>query len=111
MQAATAKMEHSYSPLHLLAICFGLASTAGVAGLLRGNRQLTARLVAATFFWNGLSGLVISLILYNAFEGKYPYLIIGTSLLAGMGFIDMVGFTLLVTNAIQKTLTAPKDKP
>src|SRR5687767_10252532 len=104
MRTTAGTMEHSYNPVHLLTLCFGLASTAGVARLLRGNRQLSVRLIAATFFWNGMSGLVISLILYNAFEGKYPYLIVGTSLLAGMGFIDMVGFTLLVTNAIQKTL-------
>jgi hypothetical protein len=100
----------NYDPLHLLAFSFGFSALAGFAVLLYSNRQLNWRSGIATFLRSGFLGVTVALILYNSFGGEQPAMIVAAAVLAGMGLIDPVAVTLIVTNAITKALSNGSEK-
>jgi len=86
---------------------FLIASVGGLAALLRSGQALSKRLVISAFLNSGLMGLVIALILWENFNGQKPHLIIGVSVLAGLG--GMTTFDL-VLQWIRKRFGLDKPK-
>ena len=96
------------SPLQVLMSCFGLASFAGLASLLRSGRQLTLRAIAAAMLYSGLSGLIIGLVWFRYYAGDDPnfYFLIGISGLAGMGGASFLDF---LVQALRKGGVRPPE--
>lgn len=73
------------------------ASFAGLAVLLKSGKELTGRAVTAAILNSGVQGLVIALLGYEHFSGN-PAMLIGLSLLAGMGSASFIGFLLALAH-------------
>lgn len=100
------------SPLEVLAACFALSSTGGLAALLRSGRRLDWRIVASAMLYSGLTGLVIGLVWYNYFDGRQNiFFLLGVSGLAGLGGTTLIDLLLQVfTNGGVTIEIAPKGK-
>lgn len=76
----------------LFASCCALSSLAGLSYLLRSGQALNWRTVAAAILWNGLAGLAWSFLGFHFLGEKQIYLLLGMSILAGIGSVSLVDF-------------------
>lgn len=94
------KMDDLFAPaLHpaiAAVIGFWGASLAGLARELRAGRPSTARAIAAAWLQSGMWGCIVALIAYSRLRSD-PTLLLGISMLAGIGTADLVA--LLVAAA------------
>lgn len=87
--------DDKFDPRHILAAAFAISSLGGLAALLRSNRTLSWRVVAAALLYSGISGLTIALIWYNNFsENGNIYFLLGVSGLAGIGGTTVIDFAI-----------------
>lgn len=94
-------MNDKLTPLQVLICCFSIASLAGIAALLRSNKELTIRTIASAALYSGLFGLVIGLIWYNYFAPANLFFLVGVSGLAGLGGVSLLDVILqLITNGV-----------
>ena len=92
-------MESKYNALHVLFSAFGISSFAGLASLLRSDKEITVRMVVSAMLNSGILGLVIALLWYNYYEGKGNiYFLLGVSGLAGIGGMSMLDFVVETLN-------------
>lgn len=97
-------------PLHVLISCFSLSSLSSIAALLRSNKEVTFRQIAATSLYSGFLGLAIGLVWFNYFSPTNIFFLIGVSVLAGLGgtsLLDLV-LAMLSRSGINITIT-PKN--
>lgn len=84
-------------PIRVFLTSFTISSLGGLAALLRGNRDITPREIAAAMLYSGLMGLIIALLWYNYFDGQgNVYFLLGVSGLAGIGGTTVVDFIIQV---------------
>jgi CHASE2 domain-containing sensor protein len=84
-----------YDAWKVILAAFGISSVGGLAALLRSNKPLTARTVAAAFLYSGMMGATIGLLWYNYFDGQgnIPFLL-GISAMAGIGGTTLADFVI-----------------
>lgn len=78
--------------LVLLASCCALSSVAGLAYLLRSGQVISWRTTLAALLWNGLAGLAMSSVGFHFLGEKNMYLLVGMSILAGIGSVSILDF-------------------
>jgi len=105
-----------WTPLQVLISAFSISSLAGLAALLRSEKQLSIRVVLSTILYSGMSGVIIALIWYRHFgsagngEGSIFFLL-GISGLAGIGGTTMLDFVVEVIKKGGINITfAPGEK-
>jgi hypothetical protein len=80
-------------PYTLFTASYLLSSFAGLAALLRSGLPLSWRLVASAFLNSGLFGVAVAMIWCELYgEIKYPWFMLGVSILAGLGGTSLVDF-------------------
>ena len=93
-----------------MATCCSLSSLAGLAYLLRSGAPLSRRVIAAAILWNGLGGLAMASLGYHFLGDKNLYLLLGMSILAGIGSVSILDFLWqFLTGRI--SVTVKIDKP
>lgn len=103
-------MNDKLTPLQVFLLCFGISSLAGIAALLRSNKQLTARTIASASLYSGLFGLVIGLIWYNYFAPTNLFFLIGVSGLAGLGGVSLLDVLLqLIASGLKIRISVEAD--
>ena len=78
----------------LLVALFPICSLAGLAALLRENKPPTKLEVASAVLNSGLFGCAVAALLIHYFGGVYWALILGVSVLAGLGGNVLIVFSL-----------------
>jgi hypothetical protein len=89
---------HERDPYTLFTASYLLSSFAGLAALLRSGVPLSWRLVTSAFLNSGLFGVAVAMLwceLYD--EVKYPWFMLGVSILAGLGGTSLVDFAFQLT--------------
>lgn len=100
----------SLNPVHVFASCFGIASLAGIAHLLRSGQELTVRTVVAAGLYSGAMGTVIGLLWYNYFISSNIYFLIGVSGLAGLGGVSLIDvITQIISKGGVNIIVRPKQ--
>jgi F0F1-type ATP synthase assembly protein I len=79
-------------PVRLVSYTFAASSLAGLAALLRSGQEITPRQLAAATLSAGLLGAGIMLVWWDWMDGRYPWFMMGVSLLAGLGGVNMLEF-------------------
>ena len=79
-------------PVRLVSYTFAVSSLAGLAALLRSGQEITSRQLAAATLSAGLLGAGIMLVWWDWMDGRYPWFMMGVSLLAGLGGVNMLEF-------------------
>jgi F0F1-type ATP synthase assembly protein I len=79
-------------PVRLVSYTFAVSSLAGLAALLRSGQEITPRQLAAATLSAGLLGAGIMLVWWDWMDGRYPWFMMGVSLLAGLGGVNMLEF-------------------
>jgi hypothetical protein len=103
-------MNDKLTPLQVLICCFSIASLAGIAALLRSNKDLNVRTITSATLYSGLFGLVIGLIWYNYFAPTNLFFLIGVSGLAGLGGVSLLDVVLqLITNGVNVRISVEPD--
>lgn len=88
-------------PLWLLLILGPIGSLAGVAALLRSGQPLDKRAFFSAILNSALFAVVVAVGIYHYFGTDKIYLVIGLSILSGLGGVTMLDFCLaLVREAI-----------
>lgn len=83
-------------PMRVFAVIFGLSAVAGLALLIaNGKRKLGFRVILGSFMISGVVGLVVALLLWSYFGTSDLYLLIGVSMLAGIGGNTTLGMIYL----------------
>lgn len=84
----------------LLSAIFPLTSVAGLAQLLRSGRPITKREVASVTLNSGLFGVSVAALLIHKFGVELWPLIVGISLLSGLGGNAMIDLALAALKRI-----------
>lgn len=96
------------NPYHIFGLAWGLSSFAGLAALLRSGQPLSKRLIASAILNSGLFGLAVAMIWRELYgETRYPWFMLGVSLLAGLGGNSLLDFAI---QAIQSGLKIYADR-
>lgn len=107
-------MEDRFDPLHVLTSCFTISSLGGLAALLRSDKPLTKRALAAAILYSGVVGLIAGLLLYTQFApGGNLFILIGSAGLTGVGGVTLVDFLLqvLAKGGISIQIKPKEDPP
>jgi len=84
---------HDRDPYTLFTASYLLSSFAGLAALLRSGIPLSWRLVTSAFLNSGLLGVAVAMIWTELYgDVKYPWFMLGVSILAGLGGTSLVDF-------------------
>jgi len=81
-------------PTRLVGYTFVVSSLAGLTALLRSGQDITVRHIAASTLSAGLLGSGIMLVWWDWLDGRYVWFMMGVSLLAGLGGVNMIEFAL-----------------
>lgn len=81
-------------PVRLIGYTFAVSSLAGLAALLRSGQEITPRQLAAATLSAGLLGSGIMLVWWDWMGGRFPWFMMGVSLLAGLGGVNMLEFAI-----------------
>lgn len=88
-------MHDRLSPFHVFLSAFSISSLGGLAAYLRSERELSTRLLVSAMLNSGLLGLAIAFCWYTYFHGRdNVYLLIGITLLSGLGGLTVVDFAI-----------------
>lgn len=90
-------------PLWLLLILGPLGSFAGLAALLRSGQPLTRRAFFSALLNSALFSIVVAVGVYHYFGTDKIWLVIGLSILSGLGGVTLLDFTL---SLLREALTA-----
>lgn len=100
----------STDPVRLVSYTFAASSLAGLAALLRSGQEITPRQLAAATLSAGLLGAGIMLVWWDWMDGRYPWFMLGVSLLAGLGGVNMLEFVIqLVQSAARAYVMRAAD--
>lgn len=88
-------VDDKYESLRLIAATFCTSSFAGLAALLRSGRRLTLVAIVSSMLNSGLLGMILFLVGYQKYQGN-PYLLVGISILAGLGGMTIIDFAIQV---------------
>jgi hypothetical protein len=104
-------VQEKFSPLQFLLSCFGVASLAGIAQLIRRNEPIDIRKLIGALLYSGIVGVIVSMLLYEYMGDKNYVLLMGVSGLAGLGGSSVIDLLLNIWSggSIQIVVTPPKD--
>ena len=91
-------------PLWLLAILGPLGSLAGCAALLRSGKELDKRSFCSVILNSGMMAIVICTFVFWHYGTESVWLPIALSVLAGLGGIDLINFSLALLMKVMKTV-------
>ncbi len=90
-------MPDKMTPFQVFLASFSISSLAGLAALLRSERELSWRAAASAMLYSGMMGVIIALLWYNFFDGEGNlYFLLGVSGLAGIGGTTVLDFVVQV---------------
>lgn len=92
----------------LLSIIFPVTSLAGLAQLLRNGKELTRRSVFSALLYSGLLGVGTAALMDHFYGAENWALILGLSVLSGLGGTSAVDMTGIMISKAIKAL-AEKD--
>lgn len=81
-------------PLWLLLILGPIGSLAGVAALLRSGQKLDKRAFFSAVLNSALFAIVVAVGIYHYFGTDKIWLVIGLSILSGLGGVTLLDFSL-----------------
>lgn len=82
-------------PLQTFLSAVAVSSFAGLAALLRSNKEITLRSVLTAIIYSGTMGLTIALLWFN-YGRDNVYFLLGVCALAGIGGTSLLDFIVLV---------------
>lgn len=98
-------------PYTLFTMSYLLSSFAGLAALLRSGIPLSWRLVISAFLNSGLFGVAVAMIWTELYgEIKYPWFMLGVSILAGLGGTSLVDFAFQLIRESLRTYAQRLEK-